>query len=281
MTGTDGFIGRNILEFFKNRTTERILTVDFNSEVEPFKFLENLKNRKYKEIGTIVHNGACSDTTNNNPSYMMRHNFEYTADLFRQCLKMDIRLIYASSASVYGDGPFHESANKSPKNLYAMSKSIFDDYCMAFKTRAVGLRYFNVYGKYEEKKNHMASVVYKFFHQVKSGKIQLFANSDKFLRDFIHIEDVCELTMDIFNNHNISGVFNIGTGKERSFQDIADIFVNRYGIDIEYIEMPKILKGKYQKFTKSDNTKTGQVLPHEYLSLEEGTKKYLDYLEKQ
>jgi ADP-L-glycero-D-manno-heptose 6-epimerase len=280
LTGTDGFIGKNILEMFEGKTKD-ILTVDFNSEIDPFQFLKRFQAGHFKDLDTIIHNGACSDTTCGDPYFIMKRNFEYSLSLFKECLKQNVRLIYASSASVYGDGPFSESSNKTPKNLYALSKSMFDDYVGAFSSNAVGLRYFNVYGKYEETKGNMASVVYKFFNQKKDGKIKLFENSDRFLRDFIHIDDICSLTSQVYENRNISGIFNIGTGKERSFQDIASIFVDRYDVEIEYVRMPDILKGKYQKYTKSDNVKIGSILPHKYLSLEDGVNKYLDYLESQ
>ena len=280
LTGTDGFIGRNILEMFEGKTKD-LLTVDFKSEIDPFQFLKRFQAGHFKHLDTIIHNGACSDTTCSDPYFIMKRNFEYSLSLFKECLKQNVRLIYASSASVYGDLPFSESSNKVAKNLYALSKSMFDDYVGAFPSNAVGLRYFNVYGKYEETKGNMASVVYKFFNQKKDGKIKLFQNSDRFLRDFIHIDDICSLTSQVYENRNISGIFNIGTGKERSFQDIANIFVDRYDVEIEYVRMPDILKGKYQKYTKSDNDKIGSILPHKYLSLEDGVNKYLDYLERQ
>tara|TARA_R110002012_G_scaffold206948_1_gene376938 strand:+ start:566 stop:1420 length:855 start_codon:yes stop_codon:yes gene_type:complete len=279
LTGTDGFIGRNILERFSMETDDEIITVDFKSDINPFVFLENLKNNKYKNIDTIIHNGACSDTTNCNPRYVMKHNFDYTRSLFNYCRDNKIRLIYASSASVYGDGPFREGATKKPKNLYALSKSMFDDYCHYFDSNVVGLRYFNVYGKYEENKKHMASVMYKFYNQLESGKIKLYENSSNYLRDFVHISDICAITMKIFKNKNIKGIVNVGTGKERSFLDIANIFVEKYNVSIDKIPMPGSLKDKYQAFTKSDNTRFDSLLQHKYLSLEEGIEEYLRYLE--
>ena len=279
LTGTDGFIGKNLFEYFSTNTSERILTVDFNSEIGPFDFLERLQKDKFKNIQVIIHNGACSDTMCCDPHFMMKHNFDYTSSLFKHCLNNDIRMIYASSASVYGDGPFCEAAFPKPKNLYALSKSLFDNYSSYFNSNVVGLRYFNVYGKYEEDKKHMASVVYKFFVQKNSGKIKLFEKSENYLRDFLHVDDVCEITYKIFKNKKIFGIFNIGTGEERSFLDIANLFKKKYNIEIETIPMPAELVSTYQKFTKSDNTKFKKFITHNYLSLEQGVDRYLRYLE--
>ena len=279
LTGTDGFIGKNIYEYFAKNTIEKILTVDFKSEIDPFIFLENLKSKKFKDIHTIVHNGACSDTMYTDPEYMMKHNFDYNLSLFKHCRLNNIRLIYASSASVYGDGPFHEKTYMKPKNLYAMSKCLFDDYVSCFKSDTVGLRYFNVYGKYEEHKEHMSSVIYKFFNQVKEGEVKLFEDSHRFLRDFVYIEDVCDIIYKIYLDKQFKGIINVGTGKERSFLEIAEVFREKYNVPIKEIEMPDALKGNYQEFTKSDNSKFNSFFKHEYHTLEEGIQKYLKYLE--
>tara|TARA_R110000824_G_scaffold395080_3_gene595440 strand:- start:4173 stop:5042 length:870 start_codon:yes stop_codon:yes gene_type:complete len=283
VTGANGFIGRNLVEKLPAVTDERILQVDYLGHMEPNEFLYNLQNDLFKDpVTTIFHNGACSDTTVSDPFYVMERNFDYSVSLLKVCIKNGIRLIYASSASVYGDGPFTERATCDPKNLYALSKSMFDNYSQNFKEfipQLVGLRYFNVYGKYEENKGNMASVVYKFYNQLEDGEIILFENSDKYLRDFIHIDDVVAINIKSFLNPKTSGLFNVGTGTERSFQDIADIFKKRYEASIKYIEMPKKLKGKYQEFTRSDNTKLLNSFSHEFLSLEKGVEKYLNYLE--
>jgi len=279
LTGTDGFIGKNLLQFFHERTDEQIIDVDFKSTIKPYEFLEKLKQKKYTNISTIIHNGACSDTTNSDLNYMLKNNFEFTKKLFNLSTKQGIRFIYASSASVYGDGPFVEDTDLKPKNIYALSKSMFDQYYLFSNQQAVGLRYFNVYGKYEENKHHMASVAYKFFNQIDKGEITIFENSENYLRDFIHIDDVCEITYKIFSDKSINGIYNVGTGKARSFKDIADIFSKKYSVNIKTIPMPEILEDKYQKFTKSNNDKISKVIDHKYLTLEQGIEKYLKYLE--
>tara|TARA_R110000823_G_scaffold242573_3_gene367021 strand:- start:8497 stop:9366 length:870 start_codon:yes stop_codon:yes gene_type:complete len=284
VTGASGFIGKNLVEKLSSITDEKILQVDYLEHMDPSDFLYNLQNDFFDNpISVIFHNGACSDTTVSDPSYMMERNFDYSVSLLKICIERGLRLIYASSASVYGDGPFTEDSSSDPKNLYALSKSMFDNYSQSFIDnipQLVGLRYFNVYGKYEENKGSMASVVYKFYNQLEEGEITLFKNSDKYLRDFIHVDDIVSMNIKFFLNPKISGLFNVGTGAERSFQDIADIFKKRYKASIKYIEMPEKLKGKYQEFTKSDNTKLFKSFSHKFLSLEQGIEKYLNYLEK-
>lgn len=283
ITGASGFIGRNLVEKLSSITDEEILQVDYLDHMNPNEFLHNLQNDFFdNQISVIFHNGACSDTTASDPSYVMGRNFDYSASLLKICIKRGLRLIYASSASVYGNGPFTEDSLSDPKNLYALSKSMFDDYSQSFKDfipQIVGLRYFNVYGKYEENKGNMASVVYKFYNQLEDGEIILFKNSDKYLRDFIHIDDIVAINIKFFLNPKISGLFNVGTGLERSFEDIADIFKKRYEASIKYVEMPQKLKGKYQEFTRSDNTRLLNNFSHKFLSLEQGVEKYLNYLE--
>ena len=279
ITGAGGFIGRNLVE--KLSKENELIKVDFlDGFLNPIEFLRLLKEDKI-DINIILHNGACSDTTNTDVIYMHKVNTDYTIELLKLCVEKNIKLIYASSASVYGDGPFEESTNLKPKNLYASTKSIVDLYADAYirdGAKIIGLRYFNVYGKFEENKGNMASVVYKFFNQKDAGEIKLFKNSDKFLRDFIYIDDVVNINL-FFLNNEFNGIYNVGTSIERSFYDIAKIFVERYNINIKYIDMPKNLTGKYQKFTKSNNKKIYNISNFAYHTLEEGVNKYLDFLE--
>jgi ADP-L-glycero-D-manno-heptose 6-epimerase len=282
LTGTCGFIGKNLYKRLKE--TYEITTIDFKeSDYDPFEFL-NIFDKIVAEGDIIIHNGACSSTTETCPYKLNRLNFDYSQTLLKKCIDKNARLIYASSASVYGDGPFKESDVKKPKNLYALSKSMFDDYSQQFKdelTQIVGLRYFNVYGMHEEKKGDMASVVFKFFLQNKNkSKITLFDGSDNFFRDFIYIDDVINITMFFIKNPQYSGIYNCGTGIERSFQDIAKIFNKKYKCKIEYVEMPDYLKGKYQSYTKSNNKKIDTIYEKRRVSLEEGVEKYLGYLDE-
>tara|TARA_B100000902_G_C27194605_1_gene855783 strand:+ start:329 stop:1201 length:873 start_codon:yes stop_codon:yes gene_type:complete len=285
VTGGSGFIGRNLLNSLEGEK----INVDFTQSskhpaMDPYFFLLGLENGTITP-DVILHNGACSSTTVSDPHYVMTVNLEYSQRLLKVCMKKGIRLIYASSASVYGDGPFMEIASKKPKNLYALSKAMFDDYATAFEGHApqiVGLRYFNVYGPHESHKGDMASVMYKFFQQVKSGSpITLFENSDKYIRDFIYVKDIVAINKFFIENKEVSGIFNAGTGKARSFYDIAKIYTDTYGTEINEVKMPKKLVGKYQEFTQSDNLKLNEVFTHTFYTLEEGAQDYIKLLESQ
>ena len=279
VTGAEGFIGKNLVEKLKEEVKEKIIEVDFkHSSMNPYKFLEFLEDSD--EVSTIFHNGACSNTRETDVDFLYKRNLDYSIKLLKICLRKNIRLVYASSASVYGDGSFNEENCKKPKNYYAITKSIFHDYVTPYlHNNIVGLRYFNDYGKYEEHKGDMASVIYKFKNQLPTGKIKLFKNSDKFYRDFVHVDDVVNINLFFYKNPEICGIFNLGTGVERSFQDIGDIFEKRYSCKIEYIDFPENLEKCYQKFTKADNSKLLSVYKYKFFSLEEGVEKYLNYLE--
>ena len=257
VTGASGFIGRNLVNLLRNKG-EKPITVDFHNFVgdidyDPFIFLKLLKNDEFSnKIDVVFHQGASSDTTCYDPHYMMKVNFNYSVQLLNTCLEKNIRLIYASSASVYGDGPFDEDNGNKPKNLYAKTKYLFDEYVKCFldnsTTQIIGLRYFNVFGPLEDNKGKMASVVKQFFNQIKqNNKIKIFKNSENYLRDFVHIDDVLNVNMHFFENDQISGIYNCGTSKARSFYDIAKIMNSRYNFDIQEIAMPNNLINRYQK----------------------------------
>jgi len=254
--------------------------------MNPFAFLEKLDNDSYaKNIEIIIHQGACSDTTIYDPSFMMRHNFDYSAKLLQVCLKHQIRLIYASSASVYGDGPFHENAYLQPKNVYANSKRVFDDYATSFiehsaSPQIVGLRYFNVYGPMEHRKGSMASVIQQFKNQINDcGEIKIFKGSNKFLRDFIFVEDVVSVNKHFIDNKNISGIFNCGTGVAEAFSAIPEIMSNYCSFNVKEIDMPPSLVDKYQKFTRADTDKLLQIAGYNkpFHSLHGGIEKYFNF----
>ena len=290
VTGGNGFIGKNLVSSLEAIGKE-VHIVDYIGEVswDPDAFLDKVKNDNgfAKNIEVVYHQGASSDTTCYDPFYVMRVNLNYSINLLGLCLQNDIRLIYASSSSVYGDGPFNEISFCEPKNLYAKSKYFFDEYYKCFEkhttNQVVGLRYFNVYGPHEERKGNISSVAYQFFKQIKShNKIKIFENSEKYMRDFISVEDVIKVNHHFLNNKDISGVYNCGTSKPRSFYDIAKILNKAYDFEIEEIPMPQNLVGRYQKYTRSDNTLIRQKANYheDFLSLEEGIEKYLEYLEQ-
>ena len=294
VTGASGFIGANLSKKLEELGKE-VLRVDYSESIaggcmEPISFLRQLRENKdfSEKIELVYHIGACSDTTCYDPFYMMKNNFNYSVALLNTCLNRHVRLIYASSAAIYGNGPFSEySTTLRPKNLYAKSKSMFDEYVNCFleedkAPQLVGLRYFNVYGPGEEHKDKMASTIYQFFNQIKEGKkIKIFKNSENYLRDFIYIDDIINVNLHFLENKSITGIYNCGTAHPRSFCDIVDILKSHYDFKVEEVDMPESLKGKYQEYTCSNNHKLineGRY-KKDFLSLEEGIEQYLEYLE--
>jgi len=299
VTGAAGFIGWNIYQSLKH--VRDMVLVDFTDKfvdefmpkhaiMDPFTFLEKLKNDSYaKQIEIIIHQGACSDTTIYDPCFMMKHNFDYSLSVLQACLKHNIRLIYASSASVYGDGPFHEQAYLNPKNVYANSKRVFDDYVESFTAQKdtpqiVGLRYFNVYGPMEHRKMSMSSVINQFKNQIDaSGEIKIFKGSNRFLRDFVYIEDIVSINRHFIDNKQISGTFNCGTGIAEAFSAIPEIMSSYYKFKVSEINMPAALQNKYQKFTRADTDKLRLIANYKkpFHSLHGGIDKYVQFWKNQ
>lgn len=299
ITGAAGFIGWNLYQSLKH--VRDILLVDFSDKFvgdirpahptsDPSQFLEDLKNPGFaKKIEIVLHQGACSSTTIHDPKYMMNHNFDYSHSLFLACLKHNIRLIYASSASVYGDGPFHEDAHLNPKNIYANSKRLFDDYTSSFMKypsppQIVGLRYFNVYGPWEENKGSMSSIACQFKRQIDTqSEVKIFEGSNGFLRDFTYIDDVISVNKHFIDNKEISGIFNCATGIAESFSTIPEIMSKYYDFNIKEIPMPPHLTDKYQKFTRADLDKLRNLGKYDkpFISLSGGIKKYVDFWNEQ
>lgn len=303
VTGGAGFIGSNIVKGLNDQGIDDILIVDnlghtqkylnmnslrFSDYIDKQDFLEKLPS--FKNVKAIIHQGACSATTELDGNYLIRNNYEYSKTLLHYSLDKKIPYIYASSASVYGEGDkgFTEKSEcEYPLNAYAFSKFIFDNYVRQHvdfekDSPVVGLRYFNVYGYQENHKGSMASVPFHFFNQAKEdGKIKVFEGSENFLRDFIFIEDVVNVVLFFLENKK-SGIYNCGTGEERSFMDMANIFVKQHGnCTIKTIPFPEHLKGKYQAFTKADTSKLRAAgYNNKFLSLEKGMEKYLSALMK-
>jgi ADP-L-glycero-D-manno-heptose 6-epimerase len=304
VTGGAGFIGSNLVKALNDKGRNDILIVDNLQKSEKHLNLNGLDFTDYidktsffdifddiaEEVEIVFHQGACSDTMESDGKYMMENNYDYSCALFNHCVQNEIRFIYASSASVYGngdDGFIEKRECEYPLNIYAFSKFLFDNYVRKFphvvKTQVVGLRYFNVYGPQENHKGRMASVIRHFFNQYKEDKvIKVFEGSDKFLRDFIFVDDVVKVNMHFFENSFLNGIYNCGTGNCRSFGDIADIFKARYSdAAIETIPFPEKLKGKYQAYTKADMEKMRSGgYEDDFTSLEDGVNAYLDVLEK-
>ena len=295
VTGGCGFIGSNLVKKIHQLQLGEICIVDeqgkilqCKKELAPYTeefidyqtFLQNLNCLKRGDI--VFHQGACTDTMNYDSLEMMYKNFEYSKRLFDYCRIHHIRLIYASSAAVYGMGEngFREEIEcERPINLYAQSKLLFDNYVRCFKpsTQVVGLRYFNVYGPGEENKGRMASTIYQFYNQLSQTKeVRPFKNSDEYKRDFIYIDDVLNINLHFYKNPKISGIFNCGTGKSRSFMAIINIMKSYFNFQITEIEKPKGLLSKYQTFTEADLDKLREAgYKEKILTLSEGISRYI------
>lgn len=308
VTGGAGFIGSNIVRYLNNLGIDDILIVDNLSNPIKHKNLNRIKFKDYmhkddftkdylenfcnkNKVEAIFHEGACSDTMATDGVYIMKNNYEYSKNILHICLSQNIRLFYASSASVYGNGEngfIEDEKNEYPLNVYAFSKYQFDRYVnklfidKAINTQVVGFRYFNVYGPQENHKGKMSSVAFHLFNQIKANEnMKVFEGSENFLRDFIYIDDVISVHNFFFENKNISGIFNCGTGKAESFLEIPKALKEIYkDSNIEYIPFPEALKGKYQKFTQADLSNLRKVgYNKDFISVNEGVKKYAKILE--
>ena len=300
VTGGAGFIGSNILKGLNDAGEENILVVDnltnsqkhlnlnrlsFTDYMDKDDFLASI--REIKNIHTIFHQGACSSTTEQDGKYMMTNNYEYSKKILNNCLENNINFIYASSAAVYGNGDngfAEEPKAEYPLNVYGFSKFAFDNYVRRVMPEAeiqiLGLRYFNVYGPQENHKERMSSVAFHMFNELQdSGKMRLFEGSEEFRRDFIHVTDAVRINLYFYQTKH-SGIFNAGTGKSRSFTEIARAMQDIHGGgEIEDTPFPKDLVGKYQKFTEADLDNLRQTgFSEDFMSLEEGLKKYYDQL---
>lgn len=302
VTGGAGFIGSNVVRGLNKIGIKDILIVDnlengskhlnlntleFTDYIDKIDFIENIETFNFSNVKAIIHIGACSNTMEYNGKYMLKNNYEYSKILLDHALKNEIKFIYASSASVYGNGDngFIETRSAEyPLNVYAYSKFLFDQYIRNLKnpnTQIVGLRFFNVYGPQENHKGKMASVIYHFHNQILSEKkIKLFEGSQNFIRDFVFIDDIVKIVLHFYNNE-ISGIFNAGCGQARSFYEIADIMQKLYNeVKIESVPFPQELKGKYQAFTQADLTslRTKGNYKEDFVSLKDGVTKYVEIL---
>ena len=309
ITGGAGFIGSNLASNL-DKDFELLIVDELDKQTSKFRNISDIKyldcidkvaflnllindDKKYSDdIQMIFHLGACSKTTEKDRNYVMETNFEYSKKLLHFCANNDIPLVYASSASVYGDGKvFKEDPhNESSMNYYAESKLLFDNYyrdhITKIKSQVSGLRYFNVYGPREGHKDGMFSVMYSFYNQLeKYNQIKLFKGSHGYddgeqRRDFIHVEDTVKVKIWLMQN-KVSGIFNVGTGKSRSFNDVAKnmISVLEKG-HLEYIDFPDGLKEQYQAYTQADMSNLiNSGYEDDFLSLEEGVDKYVRWLE--
>tara|TARA_B100000886_G_C20345214_1_gene458361 strand:+ start:31 stop:969 length:939 start_codon:yes stop_codon:yes gene_type:complete len=308
VTGGLGFIGSSIANKLRELNDEEILIVDdfkkgkkflnlnfYNniSFVDSNSFYDSyLKNINPKKIKAIFHQGACTNTTEWDGELILRKNLNSSISVFNFAKKNNIRFIYASSASVYGtNNNFEEiKKNEKPINLYALSKLIFDNYVRSNsnkKTRYVGLRYFNVYGPKEFHKDNMSSPILKFYQQYKKNKtINLFKGTNDIKngeqkRDFIYIKDVVDINLWFLNNSH-QGIFNVGTGKASSFNDIASCFMNSLPkCKKKYVKFPEVLIGSYQNYTCANIRNLRNIgYKKKFIDLEKGILEYIKILKK-
>ena len=313
VTGGAGFIGSCIVGRLNADGYKDLIIVDHLAEGDHKK--ENLKNKafiKYYEkdaflelirknkldgkVETMIHMGACSSTTGDDVQYYEKNNFEYSCHMVPWALDHQVRFIYASSAATYGDGRFgykddDDTTRKLvPLNVYGASKQKFDQWILekGYINRVVGLKFFNVFGPNEYHKGDMRSVIAKSFERVvQDGKIALFRSYKKDFangeqrRDFIYVKDAVDIVMYFLKNPPVNGIYNVGTGEARSWNDLAKALFAAAGkpLNIQYIEMPDRLKDKYQYVTQADITKlrkAGYKTP--FTSLEEAVQDYVKYL---
>jgi ADP-L-glycero-D-manno-heptose 6-epimerase len=296
LTGGAGFIGSNVLKAMNQRGIANIVIVDNLQRADKFKnlvgceFADYLDKRDFLDrlgagefdgaVEGVLHQGACSDTMESDGRYMMENNYRYSLALMDFCQDEEIPFIYASSAAVYGGGTVfrEEPAYEGPLNVYGYSKYLFDQVVRRRFTDAsaqiAGFRYFNVYGVNEAHKARMASVAWHLFNQYRdTGKVRLFEGSGGYAhgeqrRDFVSVEDVVKVNMFFLEHPEVSGIYNVGSGRAQPFNDVALATVNALrrsarqpeltlnemlaqGI-LEYIPFPDALKGKYQHFTEAD-----------------------------
>ena len=298
VTGAAGFIGYNIAKRLNLMGIEDLILIDDKKKYPNPKNLNNLRFKEYRHflnlenlnnISCIFHQGACSDTMEYDKKFMMDTNFEYSKKIFSVAIKNSAKFIYASSASVYGLNKNSEEVeeNESPLNVYAESKLLFDKYIMNQNYPAVGLRYFNVYGRGEENKGKMASMAYKMNNEyLKDKKISLFKGTDGYndgeqMRDFIYIDDVVSINI-FFMEKSFHDIYNVGTGKAETFNTIAENIFKFYSDqhrNFNYIDMPSYLVSKYQNFTQANINKLLKAgYNYEFFGIGEGIEAYLNDL---
>ncbi len=314
ITGGAGFIGSNLAFYFQNNHSDaKVVILDSfrsgetlsNGNLKSFGHFKNLLGfrgeiisgdindkdiLKHLELNYkfdyIFHEAAISDTTALEQDLMIKTNVNAYKDLLDLAIVHNANMIYASSAATYGDAPSPQKVGfEKPQNVYGFSKLSMDNISKEYMKKSnisiVGLRYFNVYGKNEFFKNSTASMVLQFGHQILSGKNpKLFEDSDKILRDFIYIEDIIQANIKAMNPKE-SGIFNVGTGKARSFQDIVDILQKELKTSLvcEYIPNPFI--GSYQFHTEADIEETRNILGYSpNYEMEDGIKSYVNEIKR-
>lgn len=323
VTGAAGFIGSNLVRGLNARGFDNIIAVDDLTDGDKFvnlvgcqvsdylhkdEFRRMVETGSLRNVKAVLHQGACSDTTERNGHYMMDNNYRVTRELFDWAQAQRVPFIYASSAAVYGAGPEYREAleNERPLNVYGYSKFLFDQVVRKrmnnLTAPVVGLRYFNVYGPHEQHKGRMASVAFHNMNQfLELGHVRLFAGWDGYadggqMRDFISVDDVVSVNLHFLDHPEISGIFNCGTGRAQPFNDVASTVVNTLreirgeaslGLDqmvdqglLQYTPFPEDLKGRYQSYTQADTNALRETGGYsaEFKDVQTGVADYVRYL---
>jgi len=315
ITGAAGFIGSCIVAKLNEQGQRDLILIDHLDDKQKERNLEHKKYTQYfdkkdfldlvkqerldADITAMIHMGACSSTTLQDEKYFLENNYEYTRTLAKWALNNNVRFIYASSAATYGDGAVgykdddETTRTCSPLNLYGESKQKFDQWALdeGVIDKMVGLKFFNVFGPNEYHKGDMRSVIAKAYPSVaKKGRMSLFKSykeeygDGEQKRDFIYIKDAVDIVLFFLDNRKINGIFNVGTGHARSWNDLAVALFAAVGKlpHIEYIDMPEILRSRYQYFTEADMAKLRKIGYNKpFTELEDAIQNYVVYLADQ
>jgi ADP-L-glycero-D-manno-heptose 6-epimerase len=314
ITGSAGFIGSCLISKFNSEGVTNLILVDdfsiankqanytlktFYQKIERKHFIEWF-DKNYNIVTDVIHIGARTDTTEKDINILNELNLNYTKAIWNICTKNNISLIYASSAATYGLGEngYDDDETKipllKPLNLYGESKNDFDIWALQQPQSPPhwqGLKFFNVYGPNEYHKGRMASVIFHSFHQINTnGKVKLFSSHNPNytdggqLRDFIYVKDVVNVIWFLFSTKIKSGIYNLGSGKARTFLDLANATFKALNIEpnIEFIETPIDIRDKYQYFTEANMNKLISAgYSKKFTSLEDGVNDYVtNYLLK-
>ncbi len=311
VTGGAGFIGSAIVWKLNSEGIDDIIVVDELGTSDKWKNLVNLRYNDYIHkddfldmvleddvpfpVSGILHMGACSSTTERDADYLMENNYRYSVNLADWAVKRDIQFIYASSAATYGDGSlgFSDDTDSVPTlkpiNMYGYSKQLFDLWILRNKLEAkvVGIKFFNVFGPNEYHKGDMRSVIHKSFGQiVDSGRVRLFKShrpdygDGEQKRDFVYVKDCVDVLWWLLQNPEITGIYNLGTGGARTWNDLVEAVFSATGRDpeIDYVDMPESIRDQYQYFTEARMDKLRLAgCPHSFHSLEDAVADYVKH----
>jgi ADP-L-glycero-D-manno-heptose 6-epimerase len=311
VTGGAGFVGSHVVQALNARGRTDIVVVD---ELEDGHKLLNLVGLEIEDlidrrdflariaaerefpgpVTAVLHQGACADTTAWNGNHVLERNYDDSRALLRYCSERAIPFIYASSAAVYGSGSGFrvQPADEAPQNLYALSKLLFDQWVRRLGSKAtaqiVGLRYFNVYGPREGHKGEQASVPYKHWNQMRARtSVDLFEGSGGYgngeqQRDFVWVEDCARVNLWFLDHPEHSGIYNVGTGQARSFNDLASAVLRHFGRgEIRYVPFPAGLREHYQSYTRADIAPLrGIGYDAPFVPIEEGVPRYMEWLDR-